>query len=193
MISPTRSGILAGAGSDKQKQMAAAAVQFEQLFANMMMKSMRSSVPENSLVPQSTGEKIYTEMLDSEYADLMVKRSSLGLAATILRQMGGGENSDEILSTLSDLKRPDYSELSQGYNTGAVSESSSAIDQLKSDTPLSTGLLQVQQSQGISSVSTESDSLAIFTPKVRQWEKIIDKASAKYVVEREPIAAGITT
>ncbi len=171
MISPVRSDILAGSGSDKQKQMAAVAVQFEQLFANMMMKSMRASVPENSLLPQSTGEKIYTEMLDSEYADLMVKRSSLGLAKNIYRQMSGGEEMSEISSKLKELQQPSYTELNHGYQQVKQSQSAPILE----------------PQNGIS-----TDSLEMFTPKVKQWEKIIEKASEKYGVEPQLIAAVIT-
>lgn len=159
MISPVHSEI--AVGTTRKEQMAAVAVQFEQLFANMMMKSMRSSVPENELIPKSTGEKIYTEMLDSEYADLMVKKSSLGLADTILRQMTEKSGGD-ITSALSQLKTRDYSHLSQGY------------------------------SQNFNTTAVARESLQAFTPKIRRWEQIINKAAEKYGVDKKLIAAVIT-
>ncbi len=156
MISPVKSEI--AVGTERRQKMAAVALQFEQLFANMMMKSMRSSVPESELVPQSTGERIYTEMLDSEYAELMVKRSSLGLAESIIRQMSEKESGSDITSSLNQLKMRDYSQFSHGYNAQAVAE----------------------------------NSLSAFTPKIRRWERIIDKAAEKYGVDRKLIAAVIT-
>jgi Rod binding domain-containing protein len=61
--------------------------EFESLFASMMMRSMRKTVGENELMPTSTGERIYTEMLDDEYARQLAKSGSLGLAELILKQI----------------------------------------------------------------------------------------------------------
>ncbi len=60
---------------------------FESLFASMMLKSMRKTLDNNPLIPQSFGEKIYTEMLDDEYSNVLSKSSSLGLAELIVKEL----------------------------------------------------------------------------------------------------------
>jgi soluble lytic murein transglycosylase-like protein len=49
-------------------------------------------------------EKIYTEMLDEQYGNLLSKHGSLGLAELILKQIGGSGNSDAALAMLKGLK-----------------------------------------------------------------------------------------
>jgi len=53
----------------------------------MMLKAMRSTVGENPLMPQSFGEKIFTEMLDSEYSKSITNTSNLGLAEMIVKEL----------------------------------------------------------------------------------------------------------
>src|SRR5664279_2546910 len=66
-----------------------AAKAFETLFASMMMKSMRNATSQmdNDFIPNSMGQKIYTEMLDDKYSELLSKHGSLGLAEMILKQI----------------------------------------------------------------------------------------------------------
>lgn len=64
---------------------------FEALFTSMMLKSMRGSVSESSLIPKNMGENIFTEMLDGEYAKLSAERGALGLAALIQREIERSE------------------------------------------------------------------------------------------------------
>lgn len=63
----------------------AAARQFEVLFTNMMLKSMRSATPKNGLF-DSEQTRLYTSMLDQEMSQTFAKRG-LGLADAMLRQM----------------------------------------------------------------------------------------------------------
>lgn len=90
------------AGSQKAKDAAKA---FETLFASMMLRSMRSSVPEqeNGLIPNSLGEKIYTEMLDEQYGTILSKNGHLGLADLILKQINGTGGSASALNMLRGL------------------------------------------------------------------------------------------
>jgi soluble lytic murein transglycosylase-like protein len=60
---------------------------FEALFTSMMLKSMRKTVGDNPLMPESFGEKIYTEMLDDEYSKMMGKHASLGLADLVVKEL----------------------------------------------------------------------------------------------------------
>lgn len=61
--------------------------EFESIFASFMVKSMRGTISSDGLIPKSTGEKIYTEMLDSEYAKMISNNSNLGLANLIAHQI----------------------------------------------------------------------------------------------------------
>jgi Rod binding domain-containing protein len=80
-----------GNGQQPLSRAAQAARDFEAMFTSMMFKAMRGSVSESSLIPKSTGESIFTEMLDSEYARLSAENGSLGLAALILKEIERSE------------------------------------------------------------------------------------------------------
>ena len=68
---------------------------FESIFVNMMLKSMRSSVQKSGFLDGGNAEEIYRGMLDQEYSNMMSKSDKLGLAETIERQLAraaGWEN-----------------------------------------------------------------------------------------------------
>ncbi len=91
------------AASAKAKE---AAQQFEALFTSLMVHSMRSTVfqlDNNNSMPVSTGEKIFTEMLDDQYGNLMAKNGTLGLADLILKQIEKTGGSGTSLSMLKGL------------------------------------------------------------------------------------------
>lgn len=68
----------------------AAAEQFEGLMMQQMMKSMRQTVPtEGGITEASFASKVYTDMLDEEYANVASKQGGLGLADLIVTQLGG--------------------------------------------------------------------------------------------------------
>lgn len=75
---------------------------FEALFSSMMLKAMRNTVGEGSLLPVNMGEKIFTGMLDDEYAKLMGTQGTLGLAGLIekeLRRYEGNTPSPDALTS----------------------------------------------------------------------------------------------
>jgi flagellar protein FlgJ len=61
------------------------AQQFEALFINMMLKSMRQASPQGGLAESSDGQ-LYTSMLDQQLSQVMAKRG-IGLADMMLRQL----------------------------------------------------------------------------------------------------------
>ncbi|MBN1306373.1 MAG: transglycosylase SLT domain-containing protein [Chitinispirillaceae bacterium] len=87
----------AAAQSDR---IAKVAKEFEALFTSMMVKAMRSTVGEDSLIPRSMGEKIYTGMLDDEYAKLMGSGGALGLAGMIEQELRRHEGRTVSTDTL---------------------------------------------------------------------------------------------
>ncbi len=73
------------------RQLREAAVEFESLLLDMMMKSMRESVPESGLFGDESHTRMYQEMLDTELSKVMAHQGGLGLAQMIVDQFEGHE------------------------------------------------------------------------------------------------------
>lgn len=67
-----------------------AAEEFESLFINQMLKSMRDTVQKSDLFHGGNAEEIYTSMLDTELSKSMAKAGGIGLADMLLRQLSDG-------------------------------------------------------------------------------------------------------
>lgn len=74
------------AKTDQAAAARSAAQQFEALFLNMMLKSMREATPKEGLFDNSNSE-MYSGMLDSQLAQSMSRGKGIGLADMMLRQM----------------------------------------------------------------------------------------------------------
>ena len=73
----------------KKKQIAQ---DFEAMFIHQMLKSMRNTLSGDSIAgAQSSGRRIFTEMLDEEVSKQASAQGGLGLADIIYRHMGGEE------------------------------------------------------------------------------------------------------
>lgn len=57
--------------------------EFESLFLNLVLKSMRQTVPKSELMGGGNAEEIYKSMLDDEYAKMMAEQRSTGIADNI--------------------------------------------------------------------------------------------------------------
>lgn len=66
----------------------AVAQQFEAMFLNIVMKSMRETVPSNSMTDNES-TKLFQGMYDQQMAQVMAQKGGLGLAAMIERQLNG--------------------------------------------------------------------------------------------------------
>jgi Rod binding domain-containing protein len=81
------------------KDMAAlrkAAGEFETVFAKMFLSSMRKTAPQKSLFHGGRGEEIFTELLDTHYAEALSKRGKgLGIAEMIVRKYAAHVQADE--------------------------------------------------------------------------------------------------
>ncbi|CAG1065607.1 Murein DD-endopeptidase MepM [uncultured bacterium] len=86
------------APSRGEKELRAAAAEFESLFINQMMKSMRDTIGKSELFDGGNAEDIYTSMLDTELSKNMAKSGGIGLADMLLRQLsdGTGESPAEL-------------------------------------------------------------------------------------------------
>jgi flagellar protein FlgJ len=75
------------AKSDPKQALAAAAGQFEALFMQMLLKSMREALPQDGPLASETG-KTYTAMFDQQIAQQLAKKG-VGLADMLVKQMTG--------------------------------------------------------------------------------------------------------
>ena len=78
-------GLRAAGKKDGQAGLEAAARQFEALFLNMMLKSMREATPKDSLM-DSEQSRLYISMLDQQLSQSMAARG-VGLAEVMMRQL----------------------------------------------------------------------------------------------------------
>lgn len=62
------------------------AKQFESVFLQMMLKSMREAVPEGGLFNDETG-KLYRDMFDNQMAVNLAEQGGVGLADVMVRQL----------------------------------------------------------------------------------------------------------
>ena len=70
-----------------QRALREVAEQFEALFVQQMLKSMRDASFGDPLFPDSGGQKVYRDMLDQQLALDTTQRGGIGLADLIVRQM----------------------------------------------------------------------------------------------------------
>lgn len=82
-----------GAAKDPSSAIKQAASQFEALFMQMVLKSMRDAVPKSGML-EGTGSDVFTSMLDSQFAQAMSGRPA-GLSDLIARQLSRGTKTDD--------------------------------------------------------------------------------------------------
>jgi flagellar protein FlgJ len=75
-----------------------AATQFEAMFINMMMKSMRDATPQDGLM-DSQETKTYTTMLDQQMSQKLAKKG-IGLADVLVRQLGAQQTGKQAAQQL---------------------------------------------------------------------------------------------
>lgn len=72
---------------DDNKRLKKACEEFEALFMSKMFSSMRETVGDGGLVKKNMGEKIFTEMLDTEVAKQSSKGQGMGLSKMLFDAM----------------------------------------------------------------------------------------------------------
>lgn len=87
-------GLRRSARDNSPESIKAAATQFEALFVNMMLKSMRQAGGQDGMF-DSEQSKTYTAMLDQQLSQKIASRG-LGLADALVRQMSNNAVSDAI-------------------------------------------------------------------------------------------------
>ena len=74
-------------GMDDKAKLREAANEFEAIFIQQMLKTMRKTSLESDFIKKSEGEKIFRSMLDEQYAILSAKSGRLGLGEMIFQQL----------------------------------------------------------------------------------------------------------
>lgn len=60
---------------------------FEQIFLHMLLKEMRSTIPDSGLAEKSTAREMFEDMYDQELATSMSKNNGIGIAKMLYNQM----------------------------------------------------------------------------------------------------------
>ena len=76
----------ARAAKDPQAALKDAAKEFETLFLDMMMKSMRTAASGHSML-DNEGSRLFTGLLDHEFSRKLADQGGLGLANLLLKQL----------------------------------------------------------------------------------------------------------
>jgi flagellar protein FlgJ len=80
-----------------------AATQFEAMFINMMMKSMRDATPQDGMLDNQQ-TKMFTSMLDQQMSQNLARRG-VGLADVLIRQLGAQAAGAQALAIGGDQNR----------------------------------------------------------------------------------------
>jgi soluble lytic murein transglycosylase-like protein len=149
--------------SSSPDQIRKVAREFESIFTGIMLKAMRKTVGDNSLIPSSFGEEVYTGMLDDQYSQLLSSKNSTGLAGMIERELNRDNQALQAKSSLLNL---------------AAS--------VPRDLP-GTGLASASMASGAVSVVASSPTTG--APSLSRWKTYIDKASSENGVDSSLITA----
>jgi flagellar protein FlgJ len=69
------------------KRLKEACQDFEAIFIKQMLDGMRKTVPRAELLERTLGEEIFEDILYTEYAKIMSRRGSLGIADLLFKQL----------------------------------------------------------------------------------------------------------
>ncbi|VAW69854.1 Flagellar protein FlgJ [peptidoglycan hydrolase] [hydrothermal vent metagenome] len=107
------------------------AKQFESLFVQMMLKSMRDTVPDNELFG-SNAEKMYQDMYDKQLSLHIAEGRGIGLAKVIERQLGGALDNETIGRSPADYRAaPVRLKPTAGQTTQAAEENKVIVSKLQ--------------------------------------------------------------
>jgi len=78
------------ADSGDDAELKKASQELESVFLNIMLSTMRKTIPDGGLVEKSQATKTFESMLDEEYAKSLSKSGGIGLAEVIQKQLKKG-------------------------------------------------------------------------------------------------------
>ncbi|MDO9597045.1 MAG: flagellar assembly peptidoglycan hydrolase FlgJ [Azoarcus sp.] len=137
---------LARTDGQSDETLRAAAKQFEALFLQMVMKSMRDATPTDSMMDNEQS-KMYQGMLDQQLSLNLSQSKGAGLSEVIFRQIGGGKGKVDAIDGLTGLA-------GQGTDSGFSLENvprRAAISAARSDLPGAVG----SRGQGVAGLLDE--------------------------------------
>jgi len=73
--------------SSEKEKLTILAKEFESIFMNQMLKTMRATISKSGLIDGGRGEEIFTEMLDEEMSRQMAFSQKDGLSASLVEQL----------------------------------------------------------------------------------------------------------
>jgi len=104
------------AGDARKAEIRKVAVEFQSLFVEMMLKSMRETVSKDNLTGGGHGEEVYGSMLDREYATAISRRGNMGLAEMIEQQMLAQEfGSEKVIKDAHGTGKTDKSNIEASH------------------------------------------------------------------------------
>jgi len=77
-------------GKNFDKKLYNACQDFEAIFVNQMLDSMRATLNKHGLLDGGIGENIYQDMLYQQYSQMMAKTAHFGLARLLYNQLAAG-------------------------------------------------------------------------------------------------------
>lgn len=102
-----------------------AATQFEAMFINMMMKSMRDATPQDGMLDNQQ-TKMFTTMLDQQMSQNLAKRG-VGLADVLIRQLSAQTANAQALAIGGDQNVPTSSAMPAGMDADKLLKTPGAL------------------------------------------------------------------
>lgn len=113
---------------DRHSKLKKAITDFEAIFINQMLKSMRSTIVKSGLINESNSEKIYTSLIDAELSRVLAEDAGIGLYKVLASQLGEGDDETgdvkappvtsglrERLEEIGNLRFPTVGSVSSGF------------------------------------------------------------------------------
>jgi len=110
-----------------EQALKAVAQQFEAVFMNMMMKSMREATPQEGML-ESEQTQMFTSMLDQQLVQSMSKRG-VGLAEIMVRQLSPGKSELNTAKPASTMPVNNHLAINQSANNHVASVGSTTVQQ----------------------------------------------------------------
>ncbi|MDP4093807.1 MAG: rod-binding protein [Bacillota bacterium] len=73
--------------SKDEKQLKSVCQDFESIMLNMMYKEMKATVPKSDLIPEDSGNDIFTSMMDEDLMNEASKGNGIGLGDMLYKQL----------------------------------------------------------------------------------------------------------
>jgi len=120
------------AQSDAKSALPAVAKQFESIFTQMMLKSMREASPGDGLGDSEAGNA-WRDMFDQQLSVNLSQGNGLGIAQMLMRQLGGGSSSPASSSAADGAKSDDWQQRLSSVANAAKSVGAEVVKWLPQD------------------------------------------------------------